>query len=432
MKQNYSEETIKKILGKKPVTSPLIEKRIDDVYESLRSGGKRKRKSWRAGIIGLGSIAAAFFILIAIGIMNPVWASELPLIGSIFERLEEKVVFKGSYSEKSMKLDEGKEEPTAGKKYVQESGGITITISEAYAEKLALYLSVTIENQEAFPDEFNYSENVKGATIDTNELLLYSESTWDFTKSGGRKMDSYIYTATKVDGVFEDPHTFTGLIRIDLSNFDYMPSDAELEAAGITDSFEAPPGQSIDEVIQSKFPDAGTPIEIPDKFTYSLHISELFGDLLETEPVTGVDDETGESYVVDVPKTKSYKGTWDFTFDITLDSSNTQVIELNETYEDGLGIATVTRTSEEIAVEMIDHDQASFGEYVVAICDADGNALETKDGNMYVYSTYGRDTSKITIYICDEDDYMNEIKGENLSSNLPDGALYKKEIAFKK
>jgi hypothetical protein len=432
VKQNYSEETMKKILSKKMVNTPIIDNRINDTYKSLRSMGKKKT-SWKTAIIGLGSIAAAFLILISIGIMNPVWASELPLIGSIFESLEEKVEFKGSYSKKFTKLEEVETDSTAEKKYVQESNGITITVSEIYAEKMALYLSVVIENEEAFPDDFNLLDNMEGYQLDTNQLMLLSDSTWDFTKTGGKKMEnSTMCTPYDMEGTFKDEHTFNGIIRVDMSNFSYWPSEKEMEAAGVN---EAPSGQLLDsnqweELIKTKFPDAGTPIDIPDEFTYSLHITELFGYLLETEPATGTDDITGETFTAEVPKTKNYKGDWSFSFDVTLDTSNTQTVEVNETNEEGLGIATVSRTSEEITAKMITPEDTPEYDYILAICDADGNALETKDGNMDVYSTYGRDTSKITVYICDDYAYMDEIKGENLSSNLPGKALYKKELAF--
>lgn len=59
--------------------------------------------------------------------------------------------------------------------------------------------------------------------------------------------------------------------------------------------------------------------------------------------------------------------------------------------------------------------------------------------------TYGYDTSKVNIYLCDEDEYMNELKGYYFSEDyeekkktktyeeyIAEHAVYHKEITFDK
>lgn len=53
--------------------------------------------------------------------------------------------------------------------------------------------------------------------------------------------------------------------------------------------------------------------------------------------------------------------------------------------------------------------------------------MDSKGEMVEIYSTYGRDTSKVTVYVCDFITYMDEIKGENISKNLPEKAFINKK-----
>ena len=65
----------------------------------------------------------------------------------------------------------------------------------------------------------------------------------------------------------------------------------------------------------------------------------------------------------------------------------------------------------------------------MAVCDAEGKPLESQGGNAEIYSVYGRDVSKVTIYLVDYMTYMDECKGDN-AHLLPEKALFQTEVVF--
>lgn len=73
------------------------------------------------------------------------------------------------------------------------------------------------------------------------------------------------------------------------------------------------------------------------------------------------------------------------------------------------------------------------------------NAWTTPEILPTARQTYGYDTSKVNIYLCDEDEYMNELKGYYFSEDyeekkktktyeeyIAEHAVYHKEITFDK
>ena len=74
-------------------------------------------------------------------------AKDLPWIGHLFERLESKVSFSGDFSGKAEVL-EG-EELTA---FSQAHDGMTVTVSEVYANEMAVYLTLLLKREEPFPE----------------------------------------------------------------------------------------------------------------------------------------------------------------------------------------------------------------------------------------------------------------------------------------
>ncbi len=69
-----------------------------------------------------------------------------------------------------------------------------------------------------------------------------------------------------------------------------------------------------------------------------------------------------------------------------------------------------------------------------AALDADGNKIESGGENAYELAIEGHDISKVFIYICDYDQYMDELKGYGVPGNgnsksfqevLEENALFK-------
>lgn len=89
----------------------------------------------------------------------------------------------------------------------------------------------------------------------------------------------------------------------------------------------------------------------------------------------------------------------------------------------------MTKSAYEMYAEPIFPEGKSDTDYCVAICDAEGKPLESQGEYAEVYSIYGRDTSKVTIYVVDYITYMDECKGNNYV-NLPKKAVYQTEVEF--
>lgn len=134
------------------------------------------------------------------------------------------------------------------------------------------------------------------------------------------------------------------------------------------------------------------------------------------------------------------EGPWEFSVDVEKNSADTVTKEINDLDENGLGLASVTKTPFEITVDDRDPDADRF---VVAL-DADGDILPYgSSGDANTFAIQDRDVSRIDIYICDYIEYMDELKVYYWSEDyetkkkektfkqlLDERALYHREIIF--
>jgi hypothetical protein len=409
---------------------PISPKLDAVVNKSLHKIYKKHRKIILVKtLIGVGSIAAIFTLILFYGNANPALAKNWPLIGHIFQQVETNISYKGNFSEDSTPLvtEESTTEETTSTQpelspYVQSSNGITMTISEVYYNRMALYLSVRIENEEEFPPDFKRTENMKNYRLDYDRLELVSTGTADFYN---QNLSPYY-----IEGKFQDMHTFIGIIRVDLSHLSYCPTDEELINAGIDNS-----AIGNDETYQAKikeiFPNIGNTVYIPDHFTYNLAFTRIWAKLLNNEGS------------IDPTHRKRYDGEWNFQLAVSVDDSKTQTVAVNKTSETGLGISKVNKTPYEITVEPIIPTSLSPSDYFIAICDSNGDLLEFQGEYADTYQTYQRDTSNISVFLCDYDEYMNHLKGyywsddysinretKTFAEYLKEYALYSTEVTF--
>ena len=337
---------------------------IDESIERAVRMQKARRKKKIIGICTGMAAAAATFSIVCVSF--PSLAAKLPFIGQVFQQVENQVSYKGDYSALAKPLAQtGEKESDTGEEienpYVQTSNGITMTISEAYYNKQALYLAMTIENEEEFPADFNCTENMEGYILDYDTLQLTGTERFSF-------MNQDSYTGEYIEGKFEDAHTFVGIYRIDVSHLTWWPTEEELE---------------------------------------------------------------------------EYTGEWNFELDVQLDTSNTQTMDIQEVNDQGVGIATVEKTPYEITAQMILPEGKSEVDYFLVICDADGDLLDYQGSIADTYQVYGRNTDTVYVYVCDETEYLNEIKGYYWSEDyqekkktktfkqyLDEKALYGVEVTF--
>jgi len=402
MRQKYTKKDYERVLSMELTESALIEKKIQAAYQTLRTDGRkrknvRRKKSLPGLITGMSAVAAALVLSVAVYVANPALAAKLPFIGNVFRTVGESSGYAGDFEKHAVHLvqaDEVQESGEAASPYVQTDNGITFTVSECNYESMAMYLAVGIESEEGFSEalqtfaRYGSYEKVPEEEMYQSYSVLYmdSTSTADFSASGKGiyKGDPAAGTNSPyhIEGRFVDDHTFAGIIRVDLMNMAILDETEGWKAVENT--------------------------ELPEKFIYTLRVTELYAD-----------PEKGERL----------SGNWDFTLDVALNHEQTVRKELHETNEEGIGIGTVTKTAYELYAELVLPEGKSQADYVVAVCDAEGKPLVSQAEYAEIYSVYDRDVSKVYVYVVDYLTYMEECKGNNYR-NLPKKAVYQTEVIF--
>lgn len=115
----------------------------------------KKKKHWNYVIRGTAA-AAAVLALTGIFASNPTFAAKLPLVGHIFERVQDEQNYPGNFDEVA--------EPVADKN-VSEDQGIKITLSEIYSDSRAMYVSAMVESKDPFPEAVKTSNILYGDDI---------------------------------------------------------------------------------------------------------------------------------------------------------------------------------------------------------------------------------------------------------------------------
>lgn len=406
-----------------------IPKELNNVVKAgIREGIREQKKLHRnRAVLRYSAIAAAALIAICAGVLlvsDPSMAAKLPVVGRIFSMVQENIGYKGNFSDNAEVYVEGgrigaqeenmtemsePSEPEANP-YVQTSNGLTVTVSEASCSSKALYLALCIENEEAFPEDFMSTLNFGTYQI----IYLQSDSYYNVPGLGkeDRGTEQGYPGPYYMEGEYVDEHTFTGIIRVPLDK-DVTRSIHVLNRNEVS---------SDDDLIW----DSERP-ELPEQFTYYLEISDFYGEVEEYEEVL-LRDVDGEEIMHRQHLEKHYEGTWNFAIDVRMNRDGEETVQVNETNENGIGIASVTRTEFEIEAEMILPEGDTRYGYVVAICDADGKLLDSQGEYAEVFSVYGRNTDTVYVYVCDLLQFMDELKGDD--RKIAEEALFGTEVHF--
>ena len=356
------------------MNSTLIDNKIEEAYGIVRENAeKKKRQKRKKRFVQWGTVAAAMVVAIGFCRANPALAKELPLIGSVIERVQELLGFQEIPTEEIVTLvptGQGKynagEREEAGDNNTGATGiqstessmevvepaqyqvsdqGYTITLTDYYATNQAIFLGVKMESEEGFPEMSADSDGKSQIMIAT--LEEYSFRSGD-PVHGGRALVGY---------------------------YEQIPEDMTLQ------------------------------LEIPYFFLYP----------------KGASKET-------------VRGSWKFPeFSIAQSDKEMQVIEIGETNEAGFGLDRIEVSPVELTVyDIFPEDHL----VVTVVLDKDGRKLTYAGNNTNELAVSGYDISEITVYLYDYDEYM-EIKGLALGENssafreiLEKNALYEKKISI--
>ena len=464
MNLNDNEKDFQKKLQEETEIPVIVHERVKQAYRLIENNTAVQKKApkepyhWMkiGGRIagGVAAVLAVGFIFCAV---NPVMAKNFPVVGGLFEMLQDNVSFFGDFSDHATTLEavdtteaeknitgtglgtEGNtadiETDTAGQDrtkkdtaYTKTADDLTITCSEVYANSQAVYITMQFKSGQPFPKTETLAES--GRPVITLDMT----GSVDFNQEADPIIEDH------VEGQFLDDNTYACIFRYDLAHAakDYTEynekynemSQQVLDEMGITlDDLNDETDEGYE--LLSKFLDEVSArggaletyiknVEIPDTFNLQLDITKVKG--LKADYEWSEDDY--EKYGTDAGYYK-YEGDWNFDIPVTVDDSQTEVLELNDTNDAGIGLRSVIRTPYELTVNELYEDGSASDCFMVAL-DANGNKLPYNDstGNCNNFTIQDRDISTVDIYILDYIQYMDELKGPdnyNNNENKPEG-----------
>lgn len=183
--------------------------------EEIRVHRRRKGKMGKSGKIGKAVAAAAAVAIMGIGglgYFNPALAAKIPLIGKIFEKIEDDVTYSGDYTDKESVLtneDSGGNLDT--QEYSVSDRGITLTASEIYCDGYSVFLTVNIKSEDS--DFTHIPEHYTGmyATDNRTAAGFYIGGTWSVDGNSPEQLTNTF------EGEVIDSHTFAGMLKMDLA-----------------------------------------------------------------------------------------------------------------------------------------------------------------------------------------------------------------------
>lgn len=422
------------------VPTEELDQVIEEKMKEIRKISRRRRikKVAAACVAAVAVFTGAVMFLKA----NPVIAAQIPLVGHLFEKVEDKMYYSGDIQKNAQVLE--------GDDKVQASGGIRVTLSEAYCNPEALYMTILIESEEEFPERLRIIDPSYGENM-PNSLTLKAKEIFDF-------MPEPIEEWLRFSGEYIDEHTFAGGARIDFSV-------NELQSVEIPEQFTL--GLEINEI-------AGYDLSISQEEWLVLREARI-EELLEKPEYTRITDEDGQMYqggeeeimpkwIFDVEggrksmdqakdeynqafntqltteefkqkydtiqeqilskenigksnfmnelaeiDTITYEGTWELQAQINNKTDHAETIPVNAISPDGYGIESVTKTP----YELIINEKFTENEEVAPIpifFDATGREMTCKANMEIPIRDYDISTVYIYYYNCDSQETQDQVQ----------------------
>ncbi len=387
-------------------------KDLDNRGQDHMTSGRKKSVFTRGRIAFITSIAAILALVIFSGlcISHPAFAKDVPLVGDVFASIGYKLGFGGSYDSYATPISSD-ENGNPGE-LSSSINNTTVTLQDIYCDGKSMYISVAVESKDAFPVDQIYE-------IDGLKRLEVFNSKVNYSFATDSTYQSYCFDY--IEGEFKDEHTFVGCIKTDLESvLRYVPDDVAQSSDQLCDSD-----------VEWKY------YELPDTFTVDVTINKLVTSIDNPEAANLSSDDIASLTYPNEYENWWIDGPWNFTFDVNVDRTNSASKTIALTgLDSGFDELTATLTPFELVLSY-DHDAAM--DYVVVAVDANG-AYMPGETDMDTIPVQGFDTSSVTIYVCDYDDFMDNFKGQLLDNGEPSSkdcrdilesyALFSKTISF--
>lgn len=218
-----TDEKLDQIL--KQALAPEISDREIRIHRRRKDKMKQIGKT---GKVAAAVIAAAVIGTLGLGYFNPVLAAKIPLIGKIFEKVEDNITYSGDYTDQGIVLTN--EDPAGNldtSDYSASDKGITLTASEVYCDGYSVFLTVNIGAEEA--DFTHIPEHYTGANVAENRTAagFYIDGTWSVGGSSPEWLENTF------EGEVIDSHTFAGMIKVNLAEKPAGSGQLNLNISGL-------------------------------------------------------------------------------------------------------------------------------------------------------------------------------------------------------
>lgn len=400
-----------------------LQKDIDvpqDVQRKIRQAlaglpeqeGKTGRRS---GLWMKTAAAAVAVVFVGTGVCyaNPALAAKIPVIGKIFEQVEEKVRFKGDYSGKGEILTETgtateadaseKEKDADAALYLAKDQGVEVNASEIYCDGLSVFLTAEITVEEGKLTNIPGYDYIKEHGIEDEHLILYTRGSW---RLEGEKESTELLN-DHFEGMVLDDNTFIGMLKLDLAKTDITEGVLELSLSRI----------GYDDIEMSMEDDITESHKIDGSWEFSIPFHVDHENVKEVEIAKKLENGYTLEKVVATPYQIVVYGTAPYTA-LSEDAFSREEFEAQKAAERTNGDSE----DEGITYEEFLAQQGSYAFYDVVVYDADGETLEPCDlrlpaggeGSIRgVFPVQNRDVSDIQIYMFDDmDPYLDAQKGD--------------------
>lgn len=348
----------------------FIDKAVDKAVE------EKKKMNIKKGAKAFGMTAAGAAIILTLGMMNPTMAAKMPLIGNVFEHIQNGIETPGDYSNYADEINESVYD-----------NGINIKLSEVYCDGESLYVSYLVESEEPFKyRKYKYDSEIdsditeeQAAAIEANQLLYGGEGKVDFID---KDLDNSGIAG--LEGRYIDEYTFAGVEKYNLRS---MVEDSEGK------------------------------LTIPDKFEFSISIDNI------RCPAYNEKD-----------KDQIIKGEWNFKVNVSVDKNSAETIEVNSLNEQGIGVKELIITPFEVKVITEHPESDKVFEYNVRMKDETGKEIDmdlgkwNEDSSVTTFSKSEILGEKVTVYLYK--DILREIDKDNYE-DMGDEIIYTTEVNLK-
>lgn len=241
---------------------------------------RRRKDKMKFGAIGKAAAVAAAAVVVGIGglgYFNPVLAAKIPLIGRIFEKVEDDVIYSGDYTDKGIVLtNENQAGSLDTSDYSVSDSGITLTASEVYCDGYSIFLTVNIEAEDA--DFTHIPKHYTGMNISENREAagFYIDGTWSVNGSSPE------YLENTFEGEVIDSHTFAGMLMINLAERVSGSGELNLNVSGL--GYDDDRLSDSEEISASHWTDGSwnmvLPFEVNGTDVKMIEVGEKNGDIV--------------------------------------------------------------------------------------------------------------------------------------------------------